>query len=114
MTEFDNHFKTDGFGSLSGYFGETVIYKKPGSSDRSIAAIVNRDPGETYAASGEVVSYRITVHVANSSTTGISSTELDEGVDLISVPRRVGMPATDLIIDQLISAEGGTLILKVA
>lgn len=113
MTAFDNQFEAS-YDLLLDDFGETVVYKKPGNDDRTITAIVERNPGEVFAASGEVVTYRIMVKVHNNSTTGIASTELDEGLDIVSVPRRVGMPASDLIVDQLISAEGGVLILKVA
>lgn len=74
--------------------GEPIIYY-PGNSvsGRCIDAIVTRDveiPGEV----GDQASYGMIIRVLDSCTAGISSTEINDGLDEVSVPLKVGGPST--------------------
>jgi hypothetical protein len=66
-------------------FGESVVYTKRDSTTRDIVAIVDRDP----PVHGQALRPKMRLVVANNSTTGISSAELDTG-DTITVPYRIG------------------------
>lgn len=73
-------------------YGEPIIYYPVNSvSGRCIDAIVMRDvevPGEI----GEQAGYVMIVRVIDSCTLGISSTEINDGGDSISVALKVGGP----------------------
>ncbi len=94
-------------------FAEAVTYKPRTGSTRSINAVVfresllgvNEDGGETVAPVFEV-------HVCNSSTLGISSTEIDCGGDQISFPVRDGMTASYRTITRLVTQDEGMLVLE--
>ena len=116
LTNFDDEFQ-DSFTDLTDHFGEDVRFfaDSGAQSQRSIKGIVDREPGETVSSSGDVVSYRILVEVANDATTGIAMSELDEGSNLIELYYREGdTTMTKLPVIQLIDAVGGVLRLKVA
>jgi hypothetical protein len=95
-------------------FAEPVVYWKRGAAaGRNINAVVIRqqlstvgeDGGETILPSSEV-------HVANHSTTGIASTELNLGGDQIAIPPRDGQPAMRKTILQLITQDRGMLVFE--
>lgn len=94
-------------------FAEAVTYKPRAGGTRSINAVVFRESllGVTEDG-GETVSPMFEVHVCNSSTLGISSTELDCGGDKISFPVRDGMTASDRAIVRLITIDEGMLVLE--
>lgn len=100
-------------------FAEAVTYKPrlqngdTRAATRSINAVVFRESllGVTEDG-GETVSPMFEVHVCNSSTLGISSTELDCGGDKISFPVRDGMTASDRAIVRLITIDEGMLVLE--
>jgi hypothetical protein len=70
--------------------GETIAYYPAGSTQgRCIAAIVTRDveiPGEV----GDQAGYVMVVRVLDSCTLGISSTEINDGIDEVGLPLKVG------------------------
>lgn len=114
MTAFADQF-ADSFAGLLVDFGEAVAYRSHGNPDeREINAIVDRKPGEAFSASGDVVTYSMMIRVHNDSTLGISASELEEGRDLMEVPRRTGGVRKTVIIDQLINADAGVLVLRIA
>jgi hypothetical protein len=100
-------------------FAEAVTYKplrKQGdtrAATRSINAVVFRESllGVTEDG-GETVAPMFEVHVCNSATLGISSTELDCGGDQISFPVRPGMSASYRAIIRLITQDEGMLVLE--
>jgi len=73
-----------------GDFDEAVIYTKPDGSTRAIRGWVNRTPPEQYQGQAMPLAE---VLVANSSTKGISSAEIDFGGDTIAVALDLGKPA---------------------
>lgn len=99
-------------------FAETVVYhpsryyEEEASQDRSIAALVTREEVESFADQGAIVAPVWRVRVANSSTIGISSDEIDVGADSISFPPRVGQDAERKRVVRLVSHTRWTLILE--
>lgn len=95
-------------------FAESVTYKPRGSvTTRPIRAVVEREQLATVNEDGgETVAPMFIVHVANDSTLGISSDELDTGGDKISLPVRDGMTASYRAITRLISQDNGMLVLE--
>lgn len=100
-------------------FAETVTYKPrlfangDARPNRSISAVVIRDLISVVSEDGgEVVLPSFEVHVANDSTSGISSDELDLGGDKLSFPVRDGMTAMDRAIVRLITQDHGMLVLE--
>jgi hypothetical protein len=95
-------------------FAEAVVYWKRGAAaGRAINAVVIRtafqnvgeDGGETMLPVWEI-------HVANSLTAGIASTELNLGGDQIAIPPRDGQAAVRKTITQLITQDKGMLVLE--
>lgn len=100
-------------------FAESVTYKPrlqagdTRAASRSIVAVVFREQLQTVSEDGnETVAPFFEVHVANDSTDGISSDELDCGGDKISLPARDGMAATDRAVTRLIGQDHGMLIVE--
>lgn len=94
-------------------FGEAVTYKPRSGGTRSITAVVERETLQSVDEDGgETVAPLFFVHVANSSTLGIASTELNCGGDKISFPVRPGKSATDRGVVRLISQDEGMLVLE--
>jgi hypothetical protein len=100
-------------------FAESVTYKprlySVGDSrvNRTINAVVIRELVQVVSEDGgETVLPSFEVHVANDSTLGISSDELDTGGDKISFPVRDGMVATDRAIVRLVTQDHGMLVLE--
>jgi hypothetical protein len=100
-------------------FAESVTYKprlySVGDSrvNRPIKAVVIRELVQVVSEDGgETVLPSFEVHVANDSTLGISSDELDTGGDKISFPVRDGMVATDRAIVRLVTQDHGMLVLE--
>ena len=104
----------------TGEFAESVTYKpriKPTgdtrSSTRSISAVVFREQMTTIDEDGgETIAPRFLVHVANDSTDGINSDELDLGGDKITFPVRDGLTASDRTVTRLVTIDNGMLVLE--
>jgi hypothetical protein len=74
-------------------FGESIVYIPFGGAERTINAVVNRNPPEKDFASGNELP-QLTIVVRNDATYGISSGELDaKGADRVMVSRRIGQTA---------------------
>ena len=70
-------------------FAETVIYYACGIGDgRSVAAVIERDV-QTITDQG-IPALATFVNVANHATLGITSAEIDTGVDTLAIPMRYG------------------------
>lgn len=111
---FDNQFATSGFPALLAQFGEPVVYYPATGGQRSIDAIVTRDPPEIYDDQGKAVLPKFTLRVHNSCTLGISSQELDTGGDDISILLKVGdVKPTRRTIMKLMSQDSGVVSIAV-
>lgn len=101
-------------------FAETVTYhahQGMGASapfGRSISANVVREAAAELGDGGEpVILPTWTITVANNSTDGISSDELDVGGDQIAIAPRVGETAVRKSIIRLISHDAGMVVVEV-
>lgn len=93
-TAFGKLFARTGAPNLLRQFGETVTYyNRAGDAGRTITAIVERGTPRVIAETGDVNSRAMIVRVANDSTTGIASSELNTGGDEISLPLQEGESA---------------------
>lgn len=89
------------------YFGEES------RENRVIIAVVEREQLQSFSEdAGESVTPIFRVHVANSSTLGISSDEIDLGGDKIGLPPRDGKTAVIKSITQLLTQDNGMLVLQ--
>lgn len=79
---------------------------------RTITAVVIREQATSYPNDVETVLPVFEVHVANDSTYGISSDELDTGGDQLEFPPRDGKPAERRTITQLTTQDHGMLVLE--
>ena len=86
-TRFASLFKRTGATNLLRQFGESVVYYPggPNRNARTIQAIVERDLATIIAAVGDVTGQSLIVRVINDKITGITATEIDSGLDRISV-----------------------------
>lgn len=92
-------------------FAEAVTYVPSSGSTRSINAVVIRQT-VAQVPEGGFDTPVFEVHVANSSTSGISSSEINVGADAISMPVRIGDTATNRTIVRLVDHDAGMLVLE--
>lgn len=95
-------------------FAESVTYWARGAaSGRAIDAVVSREQIVGFDADNNQVNLpAFQVHVANSSTLGISSSELNLGGDQIELSPRDGKTAEKRSITQLLIQDHGMLVLE--
>lgn len=99
-------------------FAETVTYyphryyNDTLRANRSIKAVVLRESITVLSEDGDTVAPVWQVHVANDSTTGINSNELDIGGDQIGFPPREGETAERRTITRLMEHDTGMLVLE--
>lgn len=97
-------------------FAESVVYRNRQSKvipvTRTIKAVVIRLGTIESAESGGASTPAFEVHVANSATTGISSTELDLGGDTIELSVRPGMAASRRAIIDITDLDEGMMVLQ--
>lgn len=105
----------EGAESLLDVLGEPVTYKPSGGSNRSIVAYIDRPTPAAPSPSGMRGRPKVNteVTVRNSSTLGISISELNLGGDKIALPTKVGQASTDRPIKSLVSQAFGMLVLEV-
>lgn len=99
----------------SDHFAESVTYypfrMQPGArTARTIKAVVTRNQVSTFNPDEQIVP-EFEVRVANDSTTGISSAELNTGGDQIAMAVRVGETPTRRSVQTLIEHDEGMLVL---
>lgn len=87
------------------YFGEAA------KDSRSISAVVFRNPVQVFQEDGNVVLAEYEIHVANSSTVGIASDEIDTGGDQIEFPPMDGKAAEKRSIIKVLTQDPGMLVL---
>lgn len=88
------------------YYGDAA------RDSRSINAVVFREQIQVLAEDGDTVLPVYQIHVANDSTYGISSDELDLGGDQLEFPPRDGKTAERKTITQLLTQDHGMLVLE--
>ena len=94
-------------------FAEVVAYGAVGAlARRSIKAVVIREEIASSEESGGAVTPVFEVHVANNSTTGIASTEINLGGDVIDIPVRDGLVASSRHINAILFQDEGMLVLQ--
>ena len=91
-------------------FAEVITYLPRHGDARSINAVVIRDAIQD---SDGIVMPSWTVNVANDSTHGIASTEIDIGGDQVMLPPRDGEPAKTRTIQHILIQDHGMLVLQV-
>lgn len=97
---------TDEFAESVAYLGYLAVTK------RTITAAVFREALAGNEESGGTVTPVFEVHVANSATTGISSTELNLGGDTIDIAARDGMTPQPRRIVAIITQDEAMLVLQ--
>lgn len=99
-------------------FAETITYhpfkyrSDTLRADRSIAAVVIRHQVSPLPGDDGTVAVPYEVHVANSTTLGINSDEIDKGKDALSFPPRDGKTAVRHTITDIIFQDHGMLVLE--
>jgi len=94
-------------------FGEQIEYLPAGGGSRSIKAIVDREPPAELDGMPGAHATRTTITVANNSTTGISSSEINLGGDKVEVSVRINETARQKRITGIISQDNGMMTLEV-
>ena len=111
---------TDALGVLidTDDFAESVTYvpyNYTGNSvraERVINAVVVRQQLQVFSEDGNTIIPTFEVHVANSSTHGISSDELDLGGDKIKLAPRDGKAVEARSVTHLLTQDHGMLVLQ--
>lgn len=93
-------------------FGETVTYYPKAGGSRQITAIVSRERPAELEGAPHGRAPRLSVSVANDSTTGISSDEIDTGGDEINLSVRIGETAQRRRITKILSQDAGMMKLE--
>ena len=93
-------------------FGETVTYWLASGGSRSITAVVDRERPADLDGAPHGSAPLLVIEVANDSTTGISSDEVDTGGDKIEVAVRIGESAQKRLIKKIISQDAGMMRLE--
>ena len=99
-------------------FAETVTYipyqyvGRAYRANRNIAAVIERPIVEVLSQDGEHAIPIFTVYVANSSTLGIASSEIDVSRDSLAFPEREGETATTRRITRMQEHDNGMLQLE--
>lgn len=94
-------------------FGESIAYLPGGGGERTITAIVDRKASEGLDDVPNGAAPFVVISVMNSSTTGISSSEVNTGTDKARVSFRKGETARARRIVKPIGHNAGMLQLKV-
>jgi len=98
---------------LLNIFGETVVYYPSGRLQRTILAIVTRQDNEKLPDLPHGRGPNITIAVANNSTIGIASSEIDTGLDQIELAVRIGQVKQNRPFARIIAQDAGFLKLEV-
>jgi len=112
-SNFDSEL-IEAFDEVLDELGEEVTYKPYGGDSRSILAIIDRNPPAPIGPGGQQGrAPRAIIVVKNSSTAGISTTELDTGTDKISYPVRLDQDPQDCLNSKKISEDAASITLEI-
>jgi hypothetical protein len=114
LDSFDTDF-AEAFPDLLELHGESIVYHPFNGSQRTIDAIVNRNPSQPMpGVDGQLVIYNMTIRVLNDGTDGIESgAEFDSGGDTIDVARQANGTAENRPLGPIINDDGGVLTIGV-
>lgn len=93
-------------------FAECVTYINRDGERRCIDAVIERQSLQTLPEYGGSVTPVFMVYVANTTTRGITSDELNLGGDSIEMAIRVGEAVSERTIVQLMEHDEGVLVLE--
>ena len=93
-------------------FGETITYYPKAGGSREITGIVTRLQAAELDGAPYGHSPKITIHVANDATIGISSAEIDTGGDEIKCSIRIGETAANRRITKILNMDPGMMELE--
>lgn len=93
-------------------FAESVVYYKRNGLSRTISAVVVREAFAINPEDGDTITPVFEVHVANDSTDGISSDEINIGGDMLAFAVRVGKAVERRSIVRLMQHDEGMLVLE--
>ena len=110
-SEFDQAL-IDTAAEFTDTFAESVTYYPKAGGSRAISAVVTRQQPAEVDGAPHGHAPKLSVHVINDATTGISSAELDTGGDEINVAVRTGDTATRRRITKIISIDAGMMELE--
>ncbi len=99
--------------SLLANFSESITYVPASGDERTIDALIDRRIPPQPVPPGRGVRSFLLVSVANNSTTGISSAEIDTGGDTLRLAKRLGETATTVGIAKIVSHDNGMMTLEV-
>ena len=88
------------------YRGDTL------RADRTISAVIVRQPTAPLSADSDTVAPFYEIHVANSTTLGINSDEIDIGKDALTFAPRDGKTVVRHTITELLTQDHGMLVLE--
>lgn len=94
-------------------FAEDIKYLPAGGGQREIRAIIDREPPTDLDGAPHGQAPRCTITVANNSTTGISSSEIDTGGDKVELAMRMGETVQQRRITKIASQDAGMMTLEV-
>ena len=112
MSEFDDELIATRADHIS-VFGESVKYKPTGGGgSRTINAVVQRGRPEGLDGADYGHSPLATIFVENNNTTGIASSEIDTGGDMVEYAVRIGETVEDRRITKIVQQDAGMLELE--
>ena len=94
-------------------WGESVTATFSGGTTRAIQAVVNRNPAAPVAEIPGVLRPAAVVFVANSSTTGLATTEIDTATLTLTFPLRIGQTATVFRVHRIAEQDEDGILLEV-
>jgi hypothetical protein len=94
-------------------FAETISYLPFNRGSRTIKAIVDREGARGLDGMQYGNAPLTSITVANNSTTGISSAEIDPGKDKVSLAIRTGETVQQRIITKILSQDPGMMTLEI-
>ena len=94
-------------------FGEPIKYLPAGGGSRDITAIVDREPPAELEGMPGAHASRLVISVANDSTDGISSSEINISKDKAELTVRINETAVQKLITKIISQDAGMMKLEV-
>jgi len=112
-TAFDAQYSASSIPSLFGLFSESITYRPRGGGTRSITAMVSRVDRTQWQGVDNAVTVQAVIVVRNSSTTGISATEINTGGDAVDYSTRDGKAAETRSITRIVDTNGSTVTFEV-
>ncbi len=113
MSLFDTQFASSAVPGLQAYFGESLTYKPRAGGSRSITGMVDRTDRNLMDGTDRATIPSFVITVANLVTTGILSTEINTGGDVITVAVRDGGTAVDRRIVKVLETNGSSVTFEV-